>query len=233
MEPIPETLEAIDELDLFFNGDDDLLAQLTDRAERVRSIAPACVGVSVASLDMGVTFTLVATSEEIADLDAVQYLHGGPCEEAVATHQGLATQLDNPLTESTWHDFSRAGAAAGIRSTVTFPIMKSGRAIGSVNLYGRSDDAFTGKHEELAAVFRAWAPGAVTNADLAFSTRDVAEQAPEILLDETQVAVATGILAASRGEDVDSARHLLEETAQRAGISLVRLADIVISLRGR
>lgn len=67
-EPIPETLDAINELDPFVD-DVDLLEQLTGRADEARAIVPASVGIIVASLDMGITFTLVATSEEIATLD--------------------------------------------------------------------------------------------------------------------------------------------------------------------
>lgn len=77
MEPIPETLAAINELHPAVD-DVALLEQLTAAAERARTIAPDCVGVSVAFLDVGVTFTLVATSDKIALVDAVQYLAGGP-----------------------------------------------------------------------------------------------------------------------------------------------------------
>lgn len=232
MEPIPETLEAINELDPSVD-DVDLLDQLTSRADAARAIAPACVGISVASLDMGVTFTLVATSEEIAALDAMQYLTDGPCERAVKVNQGIATNIGDLLAEATWQSFSQAAAASGIRSTLTFPIMEGEHAIGSVNFYGGSEDAFSGKHPELAHIFRAWAPGAVTNADLSFSTRSLAQQAPGLLREETKVSVATGILAASEGTDVEKAKQRLEDAARRAGITLTRLAEIIISLRQR
>lgn len=229
MEPIPETLAAINELGPAVD-DAALLEQLTAAAARARTIAPDCVGVSVAAFDLGVTFTLVATSDEIAVLDAVQYLAGGPCERAIENDQGLATVIGDPLTESTWHAFSRASAAAGVSSTLTFPIMHAGHAIGSVNLYGGSEDAFTNRHGELAAVFGAWAPGAVVNADLSFSTRRVAEQAPQHLRDQARVDVASGILAAIQDIDVESAFDRLKGAAQRAGVPMDRVADIVIML---
>lgn len=229
MEPIPETLAAINELSPAVD-DAALLEQLTASAKRARAITPDCIGVSVASMELGVTFTLVATSEEIALLDAVQYLAGGPCEEAIEIAQGLAATIGDPLTESAWRAFSQASAAAGVRSTVTFPIMDAGHAVGSVNLYGGSEDAFTGRHEELAAVFGAWAPGAVINADLSFSTRREAEQAPQHLREQARVDVASGILAAIQDIDVESALDRLKGAAQRAGVSMNRVADIVIML---
>ena len=231
MEPIPETLAAINELDPAVD-EIALLEQLMDRADRARTIAPECVGVSVASLDVGVTFTLVATSDEIAALDAVQYLAGGPCEEAIEIDQGLATVISDPLTEATWRSFSRASAAAGVRSTLTFPVLQAGHAVGSVNLYGGSEDAFTGHHEALAEVFEAWAPGAVVNADLSFSSRRVAEQAPRQLRNQVRVDVATGIVAAFQGLDEETAHDRLRSAAQRAGVPVNRVADIVIMLNG-
>ncbi|HYH35115.1 MAG TPA: hypothetical protein VD814_08195, partial [Nocardioides sp.] len=118
MEPIPQTLEAINELDPFVD-DGDLLEQLTGMGDRARAVAPDCVGVSVASRDQGVTFTLVASSDEAAALDGIQYLTGGPCVDAVEAEQGLATNLDDLLSEPRWQALGQASAAAGIRSTLT------------------------------------------------------------------------------------------------------------------
>ena len=230
MEPIPQTLEALDELDPYVDHDT-LLEQLTGMGARSRSIAPDCVGVSLASREHGVTFTLVATSEEIAALDGVQYVSSGPCVEVVQVEHGLATTSRDLLSEPGWLLFGQATAAAGIRSTLTFPIVESDEVVGSVNLYGRSEDAFAGKHQELAAAFGAWAPGAVSNADLSFSTRSVAEQAPNQLRSQTQVEVATGILAAASDIDVERAKEKLRDAAQRAGVPVFKLAEVIISLR--
>jgi hypothetical protein len=60
-----------------------LEADLRNMAREARRIVPACVGMSLADLKGGLTFTLVATDSEIAALDAIQYLDGGPCVEAV------------------------------------------------------------------------------------------------------------------------------------------------------
>lgn len=99
-----------------------------------------------------------------------------------------------------------------------------------MNLYGGSEDAFTGRHEDLAEVFGPWAPGAVVNADLSFSTRRLAEQAPLYLRDQARVDVASGILAAIQDIDVESAFDRLKGAATRAGVPMTRVADIVIML---
>jgi len=230
MEPIPETIEAIGELEPHLD-DGTLLPRLVAMSSRAQAIAPDCVGVSVALRQHGVTFTLVATTEEVAALDAVQYLSTGPCVAALGDGRGIATSGADLMDEPGWQAFAQATAAAGVRSTLTFPIVQNGQATGSVNLYGRSDGAFEGKHRPLAAVFGAWAPGGVSNADLSFSTRDAAVQAPAVLRDEARVDVATGIVAALREVDVETAAELMLDAARRAGVSVVRLAEVIIKLR--
>jgi transcriptional regulator with GAF, ATPase, and Fis domain len=228
MEPIPETVEAIAELDAY-EADEDLLAQLMEMGAKVREIVPQCVGLSVAYLAHGVTFTLVATDDEIARLDGIQYLTGGPCVDAIeGAPQILETDRAELLDEEGWQFFGQASAAASVASTLTMPIMNKESAIGSVNLYGSTPDAFNGHHDEIAEIFQAWAPGAVTNADLSFSTRQRAEEAPRQVEEQARIDTATGIIAARQGVDVESARQRLAEAAHRAGVTDVQLADAVI-----
>jgi hypothetical protein len=56
VEPIPETVEAVAELDAYLD-DGRLLERLIDSGDCVRDIVPDCVGLSVAYLDEGIVFT--------------------------------------------------------------------------------------------------------------------------------------------------------------------------------
>ena len=228
VEPIPETLEAVDELDASLDAAT-LLDQLLAASGRARQIVPGLVGVSVASRDHGITFTVVASSDEIAALDAVQYLSSGPCVDAIDLGHGVATP-DGLLNESRWQDFARASAARGVHSTLTLPIVGGEQIVATVNLYGHADDTFNDQHQALAEVFGAWAPGAVTNADLGFSTRAAAERAPLHLRDAATVDTATGIVAAGRNLTVQEARDQLEDASSRAGVPVVELARVVVDL---
>src|SRR5829696_2165773 len=232
MEFIPETVEALDELDMS-PDDDDLGAGLKRVADRARRIAPELVGVSIASGARGVTFTLVATDEDIASLDAVQYLTSGPCVEALDDGQGIATTSEGLFSEPRWRALARASAAAGVSSTLTLPVMEDEQVVATVNLYGGTEDAFDGRHGVLAEVFNAWAPGAVTNADLEFSTRRQAERAPEDLRDDAAIEAATGVLAASYDLPVERAQEQLRTAAARAGVPVATLARVVVELLER
>jgi GAF domain-containing protein len=228
--PIPETLVAIDELDPSVS-DDDLLEQLTRSSERVRALAPDVIGMSVAMNAHGVTLTLVSSDEDIATLDAFQYLNGGPCVEAVDPTGGVETTRDDLFSEARWRLFAEASAAHAVRSTLTLPIVRCGRVIGTVNLYGASEQAFGGHYAALAEILGGWAPGAVANADLSFSSRGTARQAPEILRASAVMESAVGVLASTLDLGFREARRRLERAAEQAGVSPGRLATAVLALQ--
>src|SRR3954454_14409834 len=229
MEPIPETVEAINELDPSVD-EVDVLAHLAGLASRAQELVPDLVGVSIARLAQGLTFTLVATADMIAVLDAIQYVAGGPCVAGAHTNQ--VTEID-VLDEKRWRLFAEATAERGVRSTLTLPVVSDGRVEGTVNLYAASARAFVGHHQELAKVFGAWAAGAVTNADLTFRTRTEAKAAPQRLREQHVIDVATGIVAAQLGVDVETALARLRDGAARARVSLIRLARRIVRARER
>jgi GAF domain-containing protein len=229
MEPIPETSEAVDEYGPFATDEGDLLDELRAKAERVRDLVPECIGISLASREHGVTFTLVASSEEIATLDALQYLAGGPCVEGAETERVLEYSQEELFAEASWQLFAQATAATSVASTLTLPIVVEGLAVGSVNLYAATPDAFTGQHEPLALIFDAWAPGAVVNADLGFSTREVAEQAPGILHEGVRINAALGVIMAFHEVDLETARKRLHAAARQAGTTAALVAEKLLS----
>jgi GAF domain-containing protein len=232
LEPIPESVQALNELDP--TGDtDDLLGRLQRLANRAQDVVPDLVGVSVARYDHGLTFTLVATDDEVAVLDAIQYAAGGPCVDAA--HDGHIREFHNKdtLDETQWQMFAEATAARAVRSTVTLPVIGDGGGVmGTVNLYAASPRAFGGHHEQLADIFGAWAAGAIANADLSFLTRRTAQEAPSRVREAAIIDTAIGILAATQRVDIDTAERRLTAAAQHAGVSVAELAaDIVDSNR--
>lgn len=233
MDPIPETERAMGELE-HVTGEAGLLDALIDRADRARDLVPDLLGVSVARLQEGLTFTLVASDEDIAVLDALQYVGGGPCVEGARTGEVQVTWLPGspgPLDEETWRMFASGSAARGVRSTLTLPILDpSGTSVGSVNLYAGSARAFDDVHSQLAMLFGAWAAGAVANADLSFATRLDAVAAPGRLRDRATIAEAVDIIAREQGIERESAEQRLRTAAAQAGLDLVQLARDVIGL---
>jgi hypothetical protein len=98
---------------------------------------------------------------------------------------------------------------------------------------GRTNGVHPGKrhHEDLADLFSAWAPGAVTNADLSFRTRAVAARAPDILRAAARVDAVVGSIAAAEQTSIEDAQQRLRQAAQRAGVDEAELAETLLALR--
>ena len=110
MEPTPETLEALRILS--DRGDNAVSAALADLGRAASRIVPELVGLSLGLTEGGLTFTLIASSSDIAALDAVQYVEGGPCLEAMRTGQTVETDASGLMDEDRWQAFAQAEAAA-------------------------------------------------------------------------------------------------------------------------
>lgn len=224
LEPLPETREAL--LSLGRWSDHDLTAELIHQGELAEEIVPNLVGLSLAMVRDGLTFTIAATSGHLRLLDAIQYAFGGPCVDA-ALHDSTVHSGDSDaglFDERRWVAFARVGAAHGVLSTLSMPIHSAGRVIAGVNLYARTPNAFAGREQRLADLLGAWAPGAVHNADLSFSTREAARDALRVLGDNTVVDQATGVVMAARGVDRDRAREIIDDAARRSGQDALAVA---------
>ena len=228
MKPIPETQQALDELSR--GGDTEVEDTLLRMGRKAKRIVPECVGLSLASLHDGITLTLVASSDEIAVLDAVQYLDGGPCVQAAHEDQTLDVNADDLFSEDRWMMYAQASAAHGVASSLSLPLLHAGRVVGSINLYASTPDAFEGHHRDLAEVLGSSAASAVVNADLSFATRLEAVEAPQRIVDQNDIDIAIGILSANQGVDIGTAQERLRQAAARAGITERQTARAVRGL---
>jgi len=219
LEPIPATRLALEELDR--QGDAQVGVQLLAKGVQVTRIVPECFGLSLTLFAEDLTFTLVGSGPEIAALDSVQQPDSRPCVDAA--HRGH----DDVLAEERWRMDAQHDAAAGVASSLTLPIERAGRVLGTISMYARTADAFEGHHQELGAVLEASAEHAVTNADLSFSTRFDAAKAPTVLADQDDVDIAVGIIAARLGVDIPTAQHRLREAAAAAGLTEGQAARVV------
>lgn len=226
MEPIPPTREAIEKLERL--GDTEVERILRRLGERVVTAVPTCVGLSLTLVDDNVTLTLVASDPDASELDAMQYLDGGPCVEATTATRLVEINEADLLDEERWSLFARASAAQGVQSSLSMPIIDQGRAVGGINLYASTRDAFRGHHDELARIVGAHAPAAVIDADLSFSTRLRAAAAPGVLAAQADIDTAVGYIAASQGVDAETALERLHDAAARSGSTDREVARTVI-----
>ncbi|MEW1952133.1 hypothetical protein [Terrabacter sp. NPDC080008] len=99
-------------------------------------------------MEHGITITYVSSSPDVAFLDGVQYLDGGPCVAAATAGEPIEYPSHDPLDEAQWQLFGQAGAATGVTSTLSLPTMDGAAVTASINLYGARPDTFDGRSEE-------------------------------------------------------------------------------------
>lgn len=233
MELLQATRRAFEEFGPFDDGSGhDLRESLPAASERVRIVVPSCVAVSLALVSHGVTFTVQATGAEFAASDGGQHLEGGVCVAAAQHGAGAGMRFD-PTCENHWVASASVEAAPGVAATLTLPILAGGAITGTVDLYAATRQAFAGVHEQVADLFDAWAPGATSNADLGFTTRLLAQQAPVVLRREAVVEEAVRMLAARHGLAELQARVLLGHAAARARSSVAAVARAYLDIESR
>jgi GAF domain-containing protein len=227
MEPTEESAQTIEAFAQY--GVTGIPEMLAETGRRVRQIVPEIWGMSVSLSDGDLTFTVVASSAGTAILDGVQYAAGGPCVAAIEDqHEVSIPDIDGPMVEEEWRLFASASAAAGVRSTLSFPLNMGGEVIGGVNLYASTEGAFAGHQEELADVFGTWANLAVSNADMGFASRARAEQGPARAAAQSEIDMAVGVLMGQRRLDPEAARAELEAAARKAGVEQIELARSIL-----
>ena len=224
VEPIPETVRAIEELGPFADGGS-LLEQLVEKGRRVSALVPDCIALTLASSQHSVTFALLASRRQLGLLSALQ---GGD-----ETTDGQAPDVEGAdlLDEETWHRHALSHAAPCVAATLTLAVQEPGPLAGEFTLYGASRRAFDGHYRHLSEILGASAAGAVTNADLPFRALAEAAEAPERLRRSSTLDEAVRIIGRLQQLAPEAARQRIRDAAARAGISEEQLAEAVIRLR--
>jgi GAF domain-containing protein len=211
-----------------YGSDRHIDTSITRMGRRVREIVPECIALSLGLLNEGLTFTLVSETREVAVLDAIQYLDGGPC--VAAAHTGEVVEATHaPTDERLWQLFARAQTVAGVASTLSLPILRGDQVVCGVNLYASTVDAFDGHHGELADACGAWAEGVVTNADLSFTSRLRAAATPARLRENAFFDAATAFLASHQHTDAETAAVKIRDAAVRAGVTPGDVARFILN----
>jgi GAF domain/ANTAR domain len=229
MKMLPEVRAAADELSALLDDEQDLAGRVVAIAAVARAVVPSCVGVSLTIVVDGEPYTLTATSEELATIDATQYIDGGPCVEAA--ERSSEVSIADVLDEEQWQLFQHACAASGVRSSLSLPLRDDENALPcALNLYASEPGAFMAQQSMLADIFDVRVSEFVANADLPFRTRDWAGELPERVAAKRTVELAVGVLVQLRGWQPGEARSRLITAAAQAGAPVGSVAQMLLTL---
>jgi GAF domain-containing protein len=172
--------------------------------------------------------TAFATSDVALRVDRSQYdaETGGPCLESYRRQEVL--RVDRTATDQRWPEFAGTAAAAGVRSTLSIPLVVSGDGLGALNIYCHREYGFPAADERLAVSLGSCASVALANGRSYWRAARLADQLQQTLATHGVVDQATGILIAQRGCSPEHALHLLTAAAQRNHLALLEVAGDLV-----
>jgi anti-anti-sigma factor len=172
--------------------------EVVDSALRlVVALATATVGgadgVSVSLRRHGVLSTVAASDTTISEMDASQYATGeGPCVDA--SNRGRWFHAEALTSETRWPDFTPRARELGINAILSSPLLAQHTPVGALNIYSRTESAFSPADQELASVFAVQASNILTSAGVGVSSAEAATRFASALRGREIVAQAQGVL---------------------------------------
>jgi transcriptional regulator with GAF, ATPase, and Fis domain len=177
---------------------------------------------------------LASSNALAAEVDGVQYRAGqGPCLHAFRTNRVVLLDLGDH--DGRWPAFQAAALAAGAQTVLSVPLRLDDLAIGSLNLYSRSRDAFSTKVVRAAELYARPAALHLSWCGVAVHAVETVEVAILELQDRALVERAVGVLmAVHQDPSVERARLRLEQVAVGLGLDLpLAAAQVVAAPPGR
>ena len=180
---------------------------LDDVARRVAETALAAIPhadvISITVLSWPNSRTAACTDEEALALDNEQYASGqGPCLDAALQRTPLRAIIDEE--QQRWPEFVEAAQRAGIRASLSVPLMIAGvdseqELVGSLNIYSRTAAAFDQFDAELMRLYSVAAGQAISNSSRWQKSRETVTQLETALLSRSDIDMAKGALIALHG----------------------------------
>lgn len=223
---------GIDALAHFFVGDGTLRDTLTLVAELSRDAMSADMAGITMLLD-GRPATGVFTDPTANDIDQRQYESAGqgPCVDAF--RQQMVFRIVDTGIDHRWPEFTAAAAAAGIRSTLSLPLTRSGEPLGALNLYSRSLDAFAADSKQ-AETLALQAAIVLSNAHAYHDSRELNENLNQAMTSRRIIDYAIGLVMSPGGRSPEDAFQVLVRASQRENRKLRDVAaDLVTAAQER
>ena len=215
--------EGLAALERFFAGDATMSTTLTAITELVTIAVPQAEFAGITMTVDSTPGTWIFTHPTVSRLDRVQYDTGdGPCLDAVRS--GDVQVIESTSDHGPWPRFRQTCLDHGILSTISVPLLIDHRAIGAMNLYARSTNAFGHRDIRIAALFAAQAALVLCNAQAYWDAGVLDEDVGELTTSRAIIEQAKGVIMASSGGDAGSAHDRLMERARRYGITARAMA---------
>ncbi len=205
-------------------GLEEMLVHVAEFA--VRAI-PGADGAGLTLLDGTAAATIVASTDFVHDVDAIQYSLGeGPCITAVAE---LRTVTSGSLGgETAFPRFGPRVGRMGVHSALSLPLIADGAALGAINVYGHRKDAFDERSVELGELFAVLAAVSVQHAKALAQARQLISELRVAITSRTVVDQALGIMMSRVGCTPEEAFERLRAASQAENRKVAIVAGHVV-----
>ena len=210
------------------DGERALLEFLESVAGLAVTSIPGADGVGVTLLEAGRADTIVASTDFVRAVDAIQYAMGqGPCITAAAERRTVhSASLEDAVD---WPDFGPRTAALGVHSVLSLPLVAQDCVVGAMNVYGRVRDAFTEDAMRLGEAFAGPAAMSVHNAQALFQARRLAGELRVAMTNRSVIDQALGVLMSRTGITEDEALARLRTRSQSEQVKVSVLAQRIVA----
>jgi GAF domain-containing protein len=222
------TTEAVEGLRDLFAAEEPLDVVAGRVADTAVAAIPNADVVSITVLSWPDVRTAACTDVRALELDDRQYASGrGPCLEAALTRTPLRANIDEE--HQRWPDFVEAAQHAGIRASLSVPLVIAGpdgeqELVGSLNVYSHTATAFDQFDSELMRLYSVAAGQAISDARRWQKARETVTQLETALFSRSHIDMAKGALIAMHGCDPAGAFARLRDESQRRNIKLRHIA---------
>jgi len=201
-------------------------AALASIAEAATTSVPGCDAATIAISIAGRPATAAMTGTVALELDLVQYdVDDGPCLTSFRTADAL--RLDLYEQGDAFPHVSIAARRLGVRAVLSMPAIWGSETIATLNLYSRGGP-FDESAETVAAVLATQVAIAVSRSPEFAAARAVVEQAQRETDDQSQIAMATGLLISSQDCTREQAEGLLRQAAADDAQTILQIAQRII-----
>lgn len=168
--------------------------------------------------------TLVASDSAAVAVDRRQHDVGqGPALES--SESGASLLAGDLCTDPRWPLWTPYAVRQGFRSVLTVRLHTEQGAVGALNIYGTTVDAFDDEAVDLTEIFAEHAAASLDRTGVAIGLRTA-------LRARHRIGVAQGVLAARYGLGIEDSFDLLRDLADESGLKLRDVADLVVAERG-
>lgn len=171
--------------------------------------------------------TAAYSDDRALAIDQAQYAtNEGPCLQAIEDNATIT--IADLGQEKQWPDFREKAFAEGLRSSMSIPLTVGDRAIGALNMYAFTQNAFQEADLDLAKSFAAQAAISLTNVQVYESAVQLSENLNEAMKSRAVIEQAKGMIMMQRHCSADDAFQTLVAASQSRNKKLREIAQEVV-----